>query len=476
MAAKVFNYDLPDDEPSQPSRMKRQVETKMNRTSISGILDPNRPLSTDSASDHNQLSPSRQRLIAYSKPSVGSMFSEEPIHRSRPGRARGAAAPHSAGDEVMYSIFHHDRAQQPPGSASSSASHQHSQHHSGYNPITHSRIPSASERAAAAVPSATSSRQTTGRKAPEELPTAGRPSQSSAGSSARSSVSQSSETSSSRPGMGAPYGGGMLISGRGGGGGGGDHRPPPFGTELTTPDPYRPMIKMSSPGRGPARNPVSYDPADDQPHRFGKKVVANAQPSSIMFQEEPQPPSSHRSEASAAAMGVETVPSRTGKLDDYSGPTDYCNWVVPGRILWGAYPRKEDLTIFAENGIDLYVNLMETTEMRKKRIDYMSYLSSNQIINLAIPDGGVPSDASLVALLHTLLAKYREGKNLYIHCHAGHGRSGVVAASLLGLLSGSPAADALRRIEFYHNTRKYEATVAAPTTHGQRMQVYRMLQ
>jgi hypothetical protein len=65
---------------------------------------------------------------------------------------------------------------------------------------------------------------------------------------------------------------------------------------------------------------------------------------------------------------------------------------------------------------------------------------------------------------------------LYVHCHGGHGRTGVVVAYLLARLLGLSAPEALRLTQLYHQTREIRGMLASPQTQAQRMQVHRLLQ
>ena len=62
------------------------------------------------------------------------------------------------------------------------------------------------------------------------------------------------------------------------------------------------------------------------------------------------------------------------------------------------------------------------------------------------------------------------GEYVYLHCSDGNGRSGVVAACLLGLVHGLGATAALALLARSRGCRP-GAGGASPETHEQRMQV-----
>jgi len=89
-------------------------------------------------------------------------------------------------------------------------------------------------------------------------------------------------------------------------------------------------------------------------------------------------------------------------------------------------------------------------------------------------EGGVAPDDVLKRLVTDLAAHIRAGEVLYLHCSDGNGRSGAVAAALLGAaygLSSSEAIDAVQRSRGH----RHGAGGRAPETHEQKMQVHRVL-
>lgn len=81
-----------------------------------------------------------------------------------------------------------------------------------------------------------------------------------------------------------------------------------------------------------------------------------------------------------------------------------------------------------------------------------------EILSFPIPHDGVPDRDELMAFLDQQLdPRLRDGKNLYIFSRLGHGRTGLVAALLLGRLYGITAADALERAQAVHDCRRPHA-------------------
>lgn len=66
-----------------------------------------------------------------------------------------------------------------------------------------------------------------------------------------------------------------------------------------------------------------------------------------------------------AAEPVVATLSLPSDNEDLSGPTDFCNWVLPGRLLMGAYPKRTSLLkdLLVHGGITCFVSLVHHREL-----------------------------------------------------------------------------------------------------------------
>ena len=101
----------------------------------------------------------------------------------------------------------------------------------------------------------------------------------------------------------------------------------------------------------------------------------------------------------------------------------------PGRGL------TEDLASLAADGPTTLVVLLEEDEMVRAGLGRLldeAVRAGLEVLHFPIPDNGPPEDAFSTALLvQGLLERLASGRRVVVHCLAGVGRSGTVAAACL---------------------------------------------
>ena len=208
-----------------------------------------------------------------------------------------------------------------------------------------------------------------------------------------------------------------------------------------------------------------------------------------------------------------SYPAILARKHEYRGPTDESNWVIPDRLLVGAYPGEAEddaehiqiLRGILALGISTFVCLQEEyvhkmdiapTDWKAGRVcrPYIfdaaelckhppvgpsgeRYPRPEQLRLLHVPirDFDCSNDEVVMRLAKALIWRLRRGEKVYLHCWGGHGRTGTVTAVLLGILYDLTATDALRRTQFFHDLRVNTLHVGSPQTPEQCLQVVRVL-
>lgn len=208
----------------------------------------------------------------------------------------------------------------------------------------------------------------------------------------------------------------------------------------------------------------------------------------------------------AGQVALPPLPKLPAK--DMAGPTPWSNWVIPARVIAGAYPASLDdaeteriLTTLLELGINTFVCLqaevnINTPEhawraqhgLRPYIKDAQKILSKAHetgnpritqqkidFLHLPVIDGNVTTDSAMNRLAEDCMERVLKGEKMYIHCWGGHGRTGTLVAVMLGRLYNMPYTTALRYTQAFHDSRVYPQGVRSPQTPVQRAQVRRLL-
>ncbi|MGH8149711.1 MAG: ADP-ribosylglycohydrolase family protein [Steroidobacteraceae bacterium] len=155
-----------------------------------------------------------------------------------------------------------------------------------------------------------------------------------------------------------------------------------------------------------------------------------------------------------------------------SQPLPDSYWVLPGRLLAGEYPgsfevgaTRERIGSLLAAGVDCFVDLTAEQE----RTAYADLLPSQvEHHRRAIRDHSTPdAPEHMLAVLEVVERSLRAGRCVYVHCHAGIGRTGTVIGCLLVEhgLSGAEALAALNRV--WQQSARARSWPSIPETAGQ---------
>lgn len=126
---------------------------------------------------------------------------------------------------------------------------------------------------------------------------------------------------------------------------------------------------------------------------------------------------------------------------------------IRDQCLFGAYPTQHQIHELEEWGVDLIVNL---TSRHEKNI--RTYSTFVKTINFIISDNKAPENVlEFCALIIHITKLIDQNQKIYIHCKGGHGRSGVLVASILCYKYRIIPHEAIQLTTKYHSTRPIHA-------------------
>eukprot|EP00929_Paragymnodinium_shiwhaense_P102058 TRINITY_DN65263_c0_g1_i1.p1 TRINITY_DN65263_c0_g1~~TRINITY_DN65263_c0_g1_i1.p1 ORF type:complete len:223 (-),score=25.36 TRINITY_DN65263_c0_g1_i1:162-830(-) len=169
------------------------------------------------------------------------------------------------------------------------------------------------------------------------------------------------------------------------------------------------------------------------------------------------------------------------------------------RRIWRGEDEKHSGQEYMAAGVSTFSTLTERDEIRGKDFCYATFTKRAELaytelhgkrrqlqregkelrlLCCPMPDGLVGPDELLSRHLEMLLMELAEGRKLYIHCYGGHGRTGIVACSLLCLLyEGVKPDKAVEVFNELHQCRVIQGIGGAghfPHSGEQLQQVYRV--
>lgn len=153
-------------------------------------------------------------------------------------------------------------------------------------------------------------------------------------------------------------------------------------------------------------------------------------------------------------------------------------WVVPGRLLAGEYPghmspepSRQKLMSYLDVGIDAFLDLTEERELTSYEDDLQALATTKPSVclykRMPIPDVSVPSDPEqMKQILATVEQWLAAGRNVYIHCWGGVGRTGTVVGCYLVSqgMSGNAALAQIEQLWTHMSPSKRQRRPVSPET------------
>jgi ribA/ribD-fused uncharacterized protein len=153
------------------------------------------------------------------------------------------------------------------------------------------------------------------------------------------------------------------------------------------------------------------------------------------------------------------------------------SYFIKDRALFGSFPTQEAVKELEKVGVRYFVNLTHNHERK-----ITPYRTSHNYISFPITDHQIPEDrhafAAFIVGLADIIYNLKNKELMYIHCKGGHGRAGIVVASLLCCIFNMSPMDALEHTTMYHSNRKSMREkwrkIGSPQTYQQKSFVHQL--
>jgi len=128
------------------------------------------------------------------------------------------------------------------------------------------------------------------------------------------------------------------------------------------------------------------------------------------------------------------------------------SYFIKNKAIFGSFPTQKAVQELEEKGVRYFVNLTQNNE--KKITPYETKYNK---INFPIVDRRVPNNwkeyACFIIKISDIINNLENNELVYIHCKGGHGRSGIVVASLLCYMFKLTPEKALQQTRESHSNR-----------------------
>lgn len=156
-----------------------------------------------------------------------------------------------------------------------------------------------------------------------------------------------------------------------------------------------------------------------------------------------------------------------------------CSYFIKDRAMFGSYPTQEAVEELEHEGVIYFVNLTHETENK-----ITPYKTKYNYIKYPIKDRDIPTDlasySNFIVNISSIIKNLKNKKKIYIHCKGGHGRSGVVVASILCYIFGLTPFESLEYTTTCHSNRSIMREkwrkIGSPQTYLQRKFIYKFFE
>lgn len=126
-------------------------------------------------------------------------------------------------------------------------------------------------------------------------------------------------------------------------------------------------------------------------------------------------------------------------------------YFIENKALFGSYPTQDDIDYFENIGVKYFIDLTTDTDKLPE------YKTNFTHIKFPITDRKIPNNvkdfSSFILKVVNIINDLEDNDKIYIHCKGGHGRAGVVVASILVIYHNITPTQALQLTNNYHSQR-----------------------
>lgn len=130
-----------------------------------------------------------------------------------------------------------------------------------------------------------------------------------------------------------------------------------------------------------------------------------------------------------------------------------CSFFIENKALFGSFPTQETVELLENKGVRVFVDLTDSNEQKTE-----PYNTKYKYIKYPIEDWQIPQDwmsfAQLIIEISQIINDLKHDHLIYIHCRGGHGRSGMLVASILCYYYGLSPEDAIKQTSRCHSNRQ----------------------
>ena len=145
---------------------------------------------------------------------------------------------------------------------------------------------------------------------------------------------------------------------------------------------------------------------------------------------------------------------------------DKCSYFIKNKAIFGSHPSQEDVYNLEDKGVRYFIDLTNNNESNIE-----SYITKYTYIKYPIQDRKYPHDwnsyCKFIVKICNIILNLKSFQNqshhkrllrsndecVYIHCKGGHGRSGVVVATILCYIFNIDPEESLELTKKYHSHR-----------------------